>query len=284
MYSKSFANNLNYKLRELELIIRQLESDNNPSKIDIDLALEKTRNLYEILLNLEKVNLRVTDHSSGTSGKTVVPADPETVQDDREYENEGIMPDPVHKQKEEPGPVYGKSDIESASESKEQEEQDKKQKTRGDTGDSIKPDNQPPVKSIPGDAESPTDKDEKGPESKKKNGSQEIEIVADRYQSSQNYIDRALANKKGNSDLTARLQSRPISDLRNSIGLNEKFLFIKELFKGRPEKYNQCIDSLNQSTSFEEAMNYIRSNFSWDENDEATKKLVNLVKRKHQAE
>lgn len=284
MYSKSFANNLTYKLRELELVIRQLESDNSPSKIDIDLALEKTRNLYEMLLNMEKGTLRVTDHSSGTSGKPVVPADPETVQNDREYENEGIIPDPVHKQKDEPGVTPGKSNTVSAPKNKSQKEQDKKQETPGDTSDNIKSDNQSTVKSLPGDSDSLKDKDEKDLDSKKKNGNQDIEIVADRYQSSQNYIDRAMANKKGNNDLTARLQSKPISDLRNSIGLNEKFLFIKELFKGRPEQYNQCIDNLNRSDSFEEAMNYIRNNFSWDENDEATIKLINLVKRKHQAE
>lgn len=284
MYSKSFANNLKYKLRELELVIRQLESDNNPSKIDIDLALEKTRNIYEILLNLEKGTLQVTDHSSGSSGKTVVPSDPETAQDDKEYEDEDIIPVPVHKQKEEPGATNGKPDTEPSPERTSQKGQDKEQITPGDTGDNIKSDNQTTVKSLTGDPDSLENKDEKDPEIRTKNGNQEIEIVADRYQSSQNYIDRAMANKKGNNDLTARLQSKPISDLRNSIGLNEKFLFIKELFKGRPEQYNQCIDNLNRSTSFDEAMNYIRNNFSWDENEEATIKLLNLVKRKHQVE
>ena len=93
-----------------------------------------------------------------------------------------------------------------------------------------------------------------------------------------------MADRQSKKDISSKQQSKPISDLRNSIGLNEKFLFIKELFKGRPEQYNQCIDELNRSASFEGAISYIKENYSWEEDSEVYEKLVNLLKRKHQAE
>jgi hypothetical protein len=36
-----------------------------------------------------------------SDARSVVPSDPDTAQDEKDYESEGIIPDPVHKPKEE---------------------------------------------------------------------------------------------------------------------------------------------------------------------------------------
>jgi len=271
MYSKSFSKSLNYKLRELELIINQLESGKEHSRIDVYLALDKTRELYEILLKVAAGQPEGQERPAASPARSVVPSDPDTAQDGRDYEAEGIIPDPVHKPKEEVQSMRDKPEETSKLLQKTDSEKEKDEKpVQDDQTD-------PLTDKKPGAQNGITD-------DKKKNGTQDIEIVADRYQSSQNYINRAMADKQIKKDLTARIQSRPISDLRNSIGLNEKFLFIKELFKGRPEKYNQCIDTLNQASTLDQALSYIRETYEWKEDDEVVEKLINLVKRKHQAE
>ncbi len=283
MYSNTSRKTLNYKLRELELIITHINNGNEPSKIDIDLALDKTRELYNILLNLEPGNSPAEDRHSSREDKSVVPSDPVTEQDDLTYEAEGITPYTVRKQKEEP-----------------QNEGDKNKQDPGqynedarDSGSSTEPvtDNKDGSQSEKQDKTSPASEEVKEPDTNSaqksdngKNENQEIEIVADRYQSSQNYINQVMADKQVKKNTISKMHSRPIIDLRNSIGLNEKFLFIKELFKGRPEKYNQCIDALNQTTSLDEAINYINENYDWKEDNEVAEKLINLIKRKHQTD
>ena len=271
MYSKSFSKSLNYKLRELELIINQLESSKEHSRIDVDLALDKTRELYEILLKVAAGQPEWQEKPAASPDRSVVPSDPDTSQDERDYEAEGIVPDPVHKPKEEVQSMRDKPEKTGKPLKEPDPEKEKEEKpVQDDQADPLKEKNIMAQNEITDD--------------RKKNGTQDIEIVADRYQTSQNYINRAMADKQIKKDLTSRIQSKPISDLRNSIGLNEKFLFIKELFKGRPEKYNQCIDTLNQASTLDQALSYIRENYEWEEDDEVVEKLINLVKRKHQAE
>lgn len=253
MCPESFIKNLNYKLRELEIIVKQIERDGEPSRIDVDLALDKTRELYDILLRLDEGSTKeIKKHKhSIPSGNPVLPSDPEPLEDEKEFEDEEIIPDPVHKYMDSPN---------SGSHYTEQQE---------NSGKADKPE----TKNI----------NELGENTgKKQNGSHEIEIVADRFQTSHNYVNKAMADRQKKKDIAARSQSRPITDLKNSIGLNEKFLFIKELFKGRPEKYNQCIEDLNQTSSYEEALNYVKDNYLWEEGDEVAEKLLNLVKRRHQ--
>ena len=39
-------------------------------------------------------------------------------------------------------------------------------------------------------------------------------------------------------DLSARLKSKPITNLSDAIGLNDRFLFIREVFEGNKDAYN----------------------------------------------
>ena len=54
-----------------------------------------------------------------------------------------------------------------------------------------------------------------------------------------------LLEKTEDNSLAARLQRKPVSDLISAIGINDKFLFLNELFGGSMEKYNKSIRSLN---------------------------------------
>jgi hypothetical protein len=352
MYPENIKRRLEYKLRELELIIKQISRDAEASDMDVELALEKTGQLYDLLYRLQPgASETERERQPVPTGRPVIPPDPDPVENNNIYEAEGIIPSPsgsmkherpagdkhqlegkqVTPVKKEPGPgdrgiIKPEESPQKGGESSggtgEGSQETGTRETRGtlqssrensretgaretresslensretgaretrETGKGLQgtgEDSGEPGSNDPGEKHSRTGKSEQvkpGSPGKKYDRPSDIEIIADKYQSSQNYINQAIAGKQARKDLTSRLQSRPIADLRSSIGLNDKFLFIKEIFKGSPESYNQCVDDLNKAATYEEALHTARTKYSLDEKTDAVKRLLVLVKRKIQ--
>lgn len=92
-----------------------------------------------------------------------------------------------------------------------------------------------------------------------------------------------LLEKTEDNSLAARLQRKPVSDLISAIGINDKFLFLNELFGGSMEKYNKSIRSLNSFSTLLGAKTYmseLQIEFQWDCSSDAYKKLADLVERR----
>ena len=85
------------------------------------------------------------------------------------------------------------------------------------------------------------------------------------------------------NSLAAKLQQNPIRDLKSVIGINDKFLFVNELFGGSMEKYNKSIENLNDLKTLNGALIYLNElkiELQWNSSNEAYKKLKELVSRK----
>ena len=83
--------------------------------------------------------------------------------------------------------------------------------------------------------------------------------------------------------LAAKLQQNPVPDLKSVIGINDKFLFVNELFGGSMEKYNKSIENLNDLKTLNGAMIYLNElkiELQWNSSNEAYLKLKDLVSRK----
>lgn len=83
--------------------------------------------------------------------------------------------------------------------------------------------------------------------------------------------------------LAAKLQQAPGRDLKSVIGINDKFLFVNELFGGSMEKYNKSIENLNDLKTLNGAMIYLNElkiELQWNSSNEAYQKLKNLVSNK----
>lgn len=83
--------------------------------------------------------------------------------------------------------------------------------------------------------------------------------------------------------LAARLQQNPVHDLKSVIGINDKFLFVNELFGGSMEKYNKSIENLNDLKTLNGAMIYLNElkiELQWNNSNDAYQKLAELVRRK----
>ena len=87
-----------------------------------------------------------------------------------------------------------------------------------------------------------------------------------------------LADKMAGEQPTAAFNR--ITDIRKAIGLNDKFLMIRDLFGGDAKLYEQTITRLNEFDDLDECMIYIVENFRWNPDSEGAKLLVSLIERK----
>lgn len=92
--------------------------------------------------------------------------------------------------------------------------------------------------------------------------------------------DRQVLAEKMASEERPTTPFNRITDLRKAIGLNDKFLMIKDLFGGDAAQYEATIDTLNEFDDLDDCMIYIVENFSWNPDSEGAKLLVSLIERK----
>lgn len=104
---------------------------------------------------------------------------------------------------------------------------------------------------------------------------QEKMVVGEKFQKERSVNDVIAENKTGESKLT----NGPISSLRAAIGLNDRFLFIREIFENNSDKYNSIIDQLDKLETIQQAVDYLKANLTLQKN-ETSMKFVDLLKRR----
>ncbi len=68
--------------------------------------------------------------------------------------------------------------------------------------------------------------------------------------------------------------------LEDGIGVNDKFLLIRDLFNNDVGAYNQVIHILNHFEALDDCLIYIAENYTWNPNSEGAKLLMELLERK----
>ncbi len=109
--------------------------------------------------------------------------------------------------------------------------------------------------------------------------------IADVYKDQKSTLHERIGSNRSDNSLANKLQQKPISDLVKSIGINDKFLLIKELFQNNGEEYNEAIQLLNNFSTIMQAFDYLdvlKNKYNWDESSDASLKLFDLIRRKYQ--
>ncbi len=109
---------------------------------------------------------------------------------------------------------------------------------------------------------------------------QQAESLAEKFQGKSKFMTDSLSNQIKTKPVASKLQDKPIFDLTKEIGVHDKFSFIKELFDGDSKLYEDTINKVNQFNDIAEALIYIQENFSWNENNKAANKFIDLIRRK----
>lgn len=98
--------------------------------------------------------------------------------------------------------------------------------------------------------------------------------------------DNALAEKfhiNEEQSIAEKMQKKQVVNIREAIGINEKFLFINELFNGDMGRYNKILDDINDLPTKQGVDTYMfemKIQFQWADDNEAYLKLKELLNRK----
>jgi hypothetical protein len=80
------------------------------------------------------------------------------------------------------------------------------------------------------------------------------------------------------------LKETPVQDLRKAIGVNDRFLFINELFRGDESHYEMSIKTINNFNVFQEAEFWIarelKLKLGWKADSDVVQLFDQLVKRR----
>ena len=77
------------------------------------------------------------------------------------------------------------------------------------------------------------------------------------------------------------LRNEPVTDLRRAIGINDRFLLIRDLFGGDSAAYEAAIDALNGFDNLDDCMIYIAEHYAWNPNSDGAALLMELLERKY---
>jgi hypothetical protein len=110
-----------------------------------------------------------------------------------------------------------------------------------------------------------------------------IATVAEKFNHEESIYDRLSKNTQA-ATVADSIVQEPVEHLHQSIGINERFAFINELFGGDAELYASSIKHLDSLPNYEEARFYLHGEladlFFWNKQSSAFLKLSGLLKRK----
>jgi hypothetical protein len=114
------------------------------------------------------------------------------------------------------------------------------------------------------------------------NEAKESELLLEKEETSS--LNESYASSQTPESLGDKLKNTKINDLKEAIALNQKFLFMNELFGGDKSKYDLVLDKINGCETLIEAKAYLSSEIStyssWDEETEAVQQFNTLIERK----
>lgn len=90
--------------------------------------------------------------------------------------------------------------------------------------------------------------------------------------------------KEERPEVAHRLKETPVKDLRKAVGINDRFVFVKELFRGDEAMYERSIKTINGFNIYSEAEYWmareLRLKLAWLDDNETVKHFYSLVRRR----
>ena len=106
--------------------------------------------------------------------------------------------------------------------------------------------------------------------------------TGNRFKGQETIYDRL--RQQSNPTVADRLSAKPVGDLKKSIGINERFTLINELFGGNQQLFMESIDKINNVNAYEEARKVLyeelAGNLKWNTEGNTFHVLDELVKRR----
>ena len=90
--------------------------------------------------------------------------------------------------------------------------------------------------------------------------------------------------RREDNSISSQYQHAKVGDLTKAISINDKFIYIKELFHNRGEDFSISIRQLNDCKTMEEAfdcLEQLKQKFFWDSKSDAYLSFCDLLRRKY---
>ncbi len=267
-------------IKQVTLLLEKVQKDwgrvhgsDKVTRIDKDILVEDIRLLYELVHELEIGSVISSDEERKFQADHI--AEPEKDEPVKEATPEPLQPNQTTGLK--------KDTTSSSSENIEAQHEEKKTQDANEIEPKIVAKAEPVFTPEP-DTDNVEEEDSRETTSEPQEPDLSAKIAkpsaAEKFAAVKTLADIYRAN--GDNSIAAKMQKNKIADLKTAIGINEKFLFINEIFKGETAAYNKAIDDLNNINHYHEALEYleqIRREIDVN-NDEAWSAMVNILKRK----
>jgi hypothetical protein len=90
--------------------------------------------------------------------------------------------------------------------------------------------------------------------------------------------------RQAQTEVADRFSEIPVKDLRQAIGINDKFQFIQELFRGDVDTYERSVKTINELKTLQEAEYWIERELKirqgWIDENRTVRQFYNLVKKR----
>lgn len=103
-------------------------------------------------------------------------------------------------------------------------------------------------------------------------------VLGEKFERDGDFLNEKLGETTIKS--SSRLQGGQITSIAGSMGINDRFYYIREIFDGNSDNFKKSIEILDQAGNFNEAFNYIKTQMMADLENDAVQNLLNLVRRK----
>ena len=241
-------------LKEVELLMEAFRGEESVKPAFIDLAKRKVKSIEEelSLLGNEFGKGEVVERISDVKHEVTEPEISESVKEEKTLEPEKkveeVKPEPVVLAKEEASEEI-KELVSVVTEEKPE-----------------------PVLS-----EVETELPEKISHKEARKNSEDHARLGDVLQKEKSALNDRMTRKSIDKDMQF---AKPVTDVRKAMGINDRFLYQRELFGGNSDLFNQTLEQINSMNSFEDARSFLMSNFAWDTDNDTAETFLNTVKRR----
>jgi len=110
-----------------------------------------------------------------------------------------------------------------------------------------------------------------------------LPTLADKLGEEKRSVNEKLHTGTGEESIGSKLR-QTVTDLKTAIGINDRFLFINELFEGDMRVYDETLKSLNTCASLPDAISIfedIKISRGWTDELESVDKLLEFIQRRY---
>ena len=132
--------------------------------------------------------------------------------------------------------------------------------------------------SEPAEVEPPAGPEPESVAETKPDKGKDAEIIAERF-SSESSINENLAGQR-KPDMDTKLVGQPINNIGRNIGINDRFLIIRELFDGDADRFSRLVENLDGAEDYNKAVGLLEEQLSGSLEHEGVEILTGLVKRR----